>query len=58
MTAVTPGTPFAFEDGAPSTITAAFTVDFPFGTRVDNTSQDLTATLDDVTVTVTQTDSH
>ena len=29
---VTPGTPYPFTDGAPSTITADFTVDFPFGT--------------------------
>lgn len=55
---VTPGTPYPFEDGSPETITAEFTVDFPFGTSVDNTSQDLTATLGDVTMTVTQTDSH
>ena len=55
---VTPGTPYPFEDGAASTITAEFTVDFPFGTGVDNTSQDLTASLGDVTMTVTQTDSH
>ena len=55
---VTPGTPYPFEDGAASTITAGFTVDFPFGTGVDNTSQDLTASLGDVTMTVTQTDSH
>ncbi len=56
--AVTPGTPHPFTDGAPSTITAEFTVDFPFGSGVDNTSQDLTATLGDITMTVTQTDSH
>jgi alternate signal-mediated exported protein len=55
---VAPGTPFPFEDGAPQTVTAAFTVDFPFGPGVDNTSQDVTATLDDVTLTVTQTNSH
>ncbi len=55
---VTPGVAYPFNDGAPSTITAEFTVDFPFGTGVDNTSQDLTATLGDVTMTVTQTDSH
>lgn len=55
---VTAGTPYAFEDGAPRTVTAAFTVDFPFGTAVDNTSQDLSATLGDITLTVTQTDSH
>jgi alternate signal-mediated exported protein len=54
---VTPGTPYTFEDGSPKTVTAAFTVDFPFGTE-DNTSQDLTATLGDITMTVTQTDSH
>ncbi len=57
-TAVEPGTPLAFADGAPRTITAAFTVDFPFGTGVDNTSQDVTATLGDVTLTVTQTNNH
>jgi alternate signal-mediated exported protein len=55
---VTPGTPYAFEDGTPKTVTADFTVDFPFGTGVDNSSQDLTATLGDITMTVTQTDSH
>lgn len=54
---VTPGTAYPFDDGSPSTITADFTVDFPFGTE-DNTSQDLTASLGDVTLTVTQTDSH
>jgi alternate signal-mediated exported protein len=56
-TPVDPGTPLAFQDGVPRTITAAFTVDFPWGT-LDNTSQDVTATLDDITVTVTQTDNH
>jgi len=55
---VTPGTPYVFEDGSPQTVTAAFTVDFPFGTGVDNTSQNVTAALADVTLTVTQTDSH
>jgi hypothetical protein len=55
---VTPGTPYPFEDGAPRTVTALFTVDFPFGTGADNSSQDVTATLGDVTMTVTQTDSH
>jgi alternate signal-mediated exported protein len=55
---VTPGTPFPFQDGATRTITAAFTLDFPFGTGVDNDSQDVTASLDDITLTVTQTDSH
>jgi hypothetical protein len=39
-------------------VTAAFTVDFPYGTTVDNTSQNVTAALGDVTLTVTQTDSH
>lgn len=53
-----PGTPYTFEDGAPRTVTAAFTVDFPFGAVVDNTSQDVTATLGDITLAVTQTDSH
>lgn len=56
-TPVTPGTPVTFQDGPDQTVTAAFTVDFPYGTE-DNSSKDLTATLDDITVTVTQTDNH
>jgi alternate signal-mediated exported protein len=57
-TAVTPGSPYIFEDGAARTVTATFHVAFPFGTSVDNTSQGLSASLDDITLTATQVDSH
>lgn len=45
------------EDNDGDVLTATLTVDFPYGTAVDNTSQDMTATLDAYTVTAKQTDA-
>lgn len=53
---VTPLTPVAFEDGT-YTLTADMTADFPWGVE-DNDSQNDVVTLDDIAVTLTQTDSH
>lgn len=54
---VTPGTPVTFTNDVPVTLTVDLTVDFPFGVE-DNDSQGLSVVLDDIVVTVTQTDSH
>lgn len=55
-TVVTPATPVAFVDGT-YTLSAAMTADFPFGVE-DNESQNDVVTLDDIAVTLTQTDNH
>lgn len=53
---ITPATPVAFEDGT-YTVTADLVADFPFGVE-DNGSQNGVVTLEDIAVTLTQTDSH
>ncbi|WP_341926456.1 alternate-type signal peptide domain-containing protein [Nocardioides psychrotolerans] len=53
---VVPGAPTTFYDGT-YTLTAVLTADFPYGVE-DNGSQDLSVTLEDIAVTLTQTDNH
>ncbi|MCW2782675.1 MAG: putative secreted protein [Marmoricola sp.] len=57
-TTVVAGTPVALAAGGPYAVTATFSVDFPFGSTVDNSSQDVSAALSDITLTATQTDNH
>ncbi|WP_309648789.1 alternate-type signal peptide domain-containing protein [Nocardioides sp.] len=53
---VAAGVPETFYDGT-YTLTAVFTADFPYGVE-DNDSQDLTVNLENIAVTLTQTDNH
>lgn len=53
---VTAGTPYDFEEGT-YTVTADFSVDFPYGVE-DNSSKGLSAAIADIGLSVTQTDNH
>lgn len=54
---VVAGTPETFYDGT-YVLTAVFTVDFPYGVGIDNDSQDLSVDLENIAITLTQTDNH
>lgn len=55
---VTPGTPVTVSDDTGAdlseTVSVDYTVTFPYGATEDNTTQDLSATLGDITLTATQ----